>query len=156
MAQAEPARTYERDEQRLQGMPDHGLFAPAVLRDPTQLSDLRGRRPHRPAPRRQGSTSQPSLRTGRGRDPGACPRESHPWRAARRPGTVAQGRPCLLGRGARRVVPPQAADQTRAAVRLEKTTSERRIELSDEQVQLLERFSPEFRERHIQTRHPES
>ena len=34
-------------------------------------------------------------------------------------------------------------------LRLEKTTAERRIELSDEQIRLLERFSPEFRERHI-------
>ena len=38
-------------------------------------------------------------------------------------------------------------------LRLEKTTAQRRVELSDEQVRLLERFSPEFRERHIQTRH---
>ncbi len=38
-------------------------------------------------------------------------------------------------------------------LRLEKTTAERRIELSDEQVRLLERFSPEFRERHIQAPH---
>ena len=41
-------------------------------------------------------------------------------------------------------------------LRLEKTTAERRIELSDEQVRLLERFSPEFRERHIETRHIET
>ena len=38
-------------------------------------------------------------------------------------------------------------------LRLGKTTAQRRVELSDEQVRLLERFSPEFRERHIQTRH---
>ena len=38
-------------------------------------------------------------------------------------------------------------------LRLEKTTAERRIERSDEQIRLLERFSPEFRERHIETRH---
>ena len=38
-------------------------------------------------------------------------------------------------------------------LRLEKTTAERRIELSDEEVRLLESFSPEFRERHIETRH---
>ena len=38
-------------------------------------------------------------------------------------------------------------------LRLEKATAERKIELSDEQVRLLERFSPEFRERHIVTRH---
>ena len=38
-------------------------------------------------------------------------------------------------------------------LRLEKVTAERRLELSDEQVQLLERFSPEFRERHIEARH---
>ena len=38
-------------------------------------------------------------------------------------------------------------------LRLEKTTCERQIELSPEQIRLLERFSPEFRERHIHTRH---
>ena len=38
-------------------------------------------------------------------------------------------------------------------LRLEKTTAERKIALTDEQVRLLERFSPEFRERHIETRH---
>lgn len=38
-------------------------------------------------------------------------------------------------------------------LRLEKATAERRIALSDEQIRLLERFSPEFRERHIETRH---
>lgn len=38
-------------------------------------------------------------------------------------------------------------------LRLEKSVAARKIELSDEQVRLLERFSPEFRERHIETRH---
>ena len=38
-------------------------------------------------------------------------------------------------------------------LRLEKTTAERRLELSEEQTRLLERFSPEFRERHIQAPH---
>ena len=38
-------------------------------------------------------------------------------------------------------------------LRLEKTTAERKIELTDEQIRLLERFSPEFRERHIETQH---
>ncbi len=36
---------------------------------------------------------------------------------------------------------------------LEKQTAERKIELSDEQTRLLERFSPEFRERHIEAPH---
>lgn len=36
---------------------------------------------------------------------------------------------------------------------LEKTVREQNFELSDDQVKLLERFSPEFRERHIETRH---
>ncbi len=36
-------------------------------------------------------------------------------------------------------------------LRLEKKVSKQKIELSEEQVRLLERFSPEFRERHIQT-----
>jgi len=38
-------------------------------------------------------------------------------------------------------------------LRLEKATAERRVELSDEQIRLLERFSPEFRERHIEAPH---
>lgn len=39
-------------------------------------------------------------------------------------------------------------------MRLEKSTAETRIELFEEQVRLLERFSPEFRERHIEARTP--
>jgi transposase InsO family protein len=38
-------------------------------------------------------------------------------------------------------------------LRLEKATAERRLELSEEQTRLLERFSPEFRERHIEAPH---
>lgn len=38
-------------------------------------------------------------------------------------------------------------------LRLEKTTAERKLELSDEQIRLLERFSPEFRDRHIEAPH---
>lgn len=37
-------------------------------------------------------------------------------------------------------------------LRLEETVRKRRLKLSDEQIRLLERFSPEFRERHIETR----
>src|SRR5690606_14173921 len=38
-------------------------------------------------------------------------------------------------------------------LRLEKATAEQKIALSDEQIRLLERFSPEFRERHIEAPH---
>lgn len=38
-------------------------------------------------------------------------------------------------------------------LRLETTTAERKIELTEEQTRLLERFSPEFRERHIEAPH---
>lgn len=38
-------------------------------------------------------------------------------------------------------------------LRLERTTAERKVQLSDEQIRLLERFSPEFRERHIEAEH---
>lgn len=38
-------------------------------------------------------------------------------------------------------------------LRLEKAVKDQQIELTDKQIQLLERFSPEFRERHIETRH---
>lgn len=36
---------------------------------------------------------------------------------------------------------------------LERTVREQKLELTDDQVRLLERFSPEFRERHIETTH---
>ena len=38
-------------------------------------------------------------------------------------------------------------------LRLEREVAQREITLSDEQIRLLERFSPEFRERHIETHH---
>lgn len=38
-------------------------------------------------------------------------------------------------------------------LRLEKATAERKIELKEDQIRLLERFSPEFRERHIEAPH---
>jgi transposase InsO family protein len=38
-------------------------------------------------------------------------------------------------------------------LRLEQATAERRLTLSEEQMRLLERFSPEFRERHIEAPH---
>jgi transposase InsO family protein len=38
-------------------------------------------------------------------------------------------------------------------LRLEKATAERTLALSDEQIRLLERFSPEYRERHIEAPH---
>jgi len=38
-------------------------------------------------------------------------------------------------------------------LRLEKSVREQAFELSDEQIRALERFSPEFRERHIETSH---
>lgn len=41
-------------------------------------------------------------------------------------------------------------------LRLEKATAERKLTLSDDQIRLLERFSPEFRERHIEAPHPGS
>lgn len=38
-------------------------------------------------------------------------------------------------------------------LRLEKSTADRKLKLSEEQIRLLERFSPEFRERHIEAPH---
>ena len=38
-------------------------------------------------------------------------------------------------------------------LRLEQHTQQQRVKLSDQQIRLLERFSPEFRDRHIQTHH---
>ena len=42
--------------------------------------------------------------------------------------------------------------KTQRLLRLESSVRERRVKLSDDQIRLLERFSPEFRERHIETR----
>jgi transposase InsO family protein len=39
-------------------------------------------------------------------------------------------------------------------LRLEETARKRKLSLTDEQIRLLERYSPEFRERHIETRFP--
>lgn len=39
-------------------------------------------------------------------------------------------------------------------LRLEETAKERKLELTDAQIQALERFSPEFRERHIEVHYP--
>ncbi len=52
---------------------------------------------------------------------------------------------------ARHLEPAQLAQQARRLLRLERTTAERTVQLSDEQIEVLERFSPEFRERHIET-----
>ncbi len=41
-------------------------------------------------------------------------------------------------------------------LRLEKATADRRLTLSEEQIRLLERFSPEFRERHIEAPHTDA
>ena len=41
-------------------------------------------------------------------------------------------------------------------LRLEKAAAERKIELQEGQIRLLERFSPEFRERHIEASQPGS
>ena len=39
-------------------------------------------------------------------------------------------------------------------LRFEETARERKLKLTDEQIELLERFSPEFRERHIEVHYP--
>lgn len=39
-------------------------------------------------------------------------------------------------------------------LRLEETARERKLKLTDEQIRALERFSPEFRERHIEVHYP--
>ena len=48
---------------------------------------------------------------------------------------------------------PATGMQAGRLLRLEKATTEQNVELSEEQIRLLERFSPEFCERHIQTPH---
>ena len=47
----------------------------------------------------------------------------------------------------------RTSDQHERLLRLEKATAERKLELTEEQTRLLERFSPEFRERHIDAPH---
>ena len=42
-AQAQPAGAARRDEQRVEGVLEHGLFALAILQDQEELPDLRRR-----------------------------------------------------------------------------------------------------------------
>ncbi len=49
---------------------------------------------------------------------------------------------------------PDDATKHERRLRLEETARERKLKLTDEQIDLLERFSPEFRERHIEVHYP--
>lgn len=152
-AEAELAGTGPRGEQRLQGVPHHGLLTPAVLRDPPQLPDLRAeglidrlpgaRRPH---PNRVSEEVEAAI-LARSLD--------HPTHGALRVAQELSLQGVQVSSGGVRGVWSRHKLLTKQErlLRLEKTTCERQIELSPEQVRLLERFSPEFRERHIHTRH---
>jgi hypothetical protein len=63
-AQAQPARARHRTWPRQQSLPGDGLLAPAVLRDPPELPDVRRRRAARPGRQRPRAASQ----LGRRRD----------------------------------------------------------------------------------------
>ena len=75
-----------------------------------------------------------------------------PWStpATGRYGSSRSGHPGLCRRRSRPVAALTKHERLR---RLEKATSERKVELTEEQIRLLERFSPEFRDRHSQPPH---
>lgn len=65
----------------------------------------------------------------------------------------AYGADGLLDRSARRVAAPRPVTKHERLLRLERATAERTLTLTGDQVKLPERFSPEFRERHIEAPH---
>lgn len=98
------------------------------------------------ASRRQGSAPQPGRCGDRDGDSRSCPGPPLPRPDAGCPGADAARHPGLLGRRARGL----AALLTKhdRLLRPEKATADRKLTLSEEQIKLLERFSPEYRERH--------
>lgn len=137
----------------VQGLQAGGLQPPAVLRDPPQLPDLWCGRTDRPAARSTRTAPQPGRRGCGAGDPGARPCASLPRTDAGGAGTRLARHPGLVGRRARRLAAPRPAHQARPPASAGEATSERDLQLSDEQVRVLERFSPEFRERHIEAPH---
>ena len=76
-----------------------------------------------------------------------------PWRDAGRAGVAPKGIQVFAG-GVRGVWQRHALlTKHERLLRLENATAERTVELTQEQTRLLERFSPEFRERHIEAPH---
>ena len=130
-----------------------GLFTPAVLRDPAQL----------PTYGADGLIDR--LPGAKGPHPNRVPSEieqavldhalAHPCHGALRVEQELRLRGLQVSSGGIRGVWMRHGLLTRheRLLRLERTTAERTIELTEEQVQALERFSPEFRERHIEAPH---
>lgn len=74
-------------------------------------------------------------------------------RCGSRPGTRSARAAGVLRRRPRGLAAARPADQARPPAAPGKTAAERALALTDEQIRLLERFSPEFRERHIEAPH---
>ena len=122
-------------------MPHHGLFTPAVLRDPAQLSDLRA----------EGLIDR--LPGARGPHPNRVSEEveaailahalDHPTHGALRVAQELSLKGVQVSSGGVRGLWSRHKLSTKheRLLRLEKTTCERRIELSQEQARLLERLT---------------
>ena len=136
--------------QRLEGVPDRGLQPAALLRDPPQIPGARRRGAARPVARREGPHPNRV----------APPIEKailalalkHPTHGAQRVTDELMLRGLQVSSGGVRGVWTRNKLQARhhRLLRLEETVRKRKIKLTEEQIQALERFDPEFRERHIE------
>jgi len=147
-AQAQPARAGGR--QRQQGLPGEGLQPPAVLRDPPELPDLWRRRPARQDRRRAATHPNRVAEEVEQAILDHC--LAHPCHGALRVANeLALAALQVSSTGVRGVWSRHGLlSRHDRLLRLEKASAEPTFTLTDEQIEALERFSPEFRERHIE------
>ena len=118
-AQAEPARAGAGPGQCAEGMPDRRLQPAAVLRDPSQLPDLRCGGPGRQGQGAEGAASESAGRRDRAGDPRPCPGTPYPRADTGGSGSGPQRHAGQCRRGARRLEPARSAHQARAAAAAE-------------------------------------
>lgn len=140
--------TFKRARQLFQSLQGDGTNPPGFPGNPPQLPDLRNRRPDRPAARSARAASQPR----RPRNQKSYPRHDaleHPFLGATRVGQELRLRAIQVTSGGGRSIwqRNELLTKLERPLCLEKTTPERKGELSVEQIRLLERFAPELRER---------
>ena len=135
---------------RLESVPDPGLQPAALLRDPPQLQvhgaeglldrlpGAKGPHPNRVAPPIEKAILAHALK--------------HPTHGAQRVADELMLRGLQVSSGGVRGVWMRNNLKTRheRLLRLEETVRKRKIKLTEEQIQALQRFDPEFRERHIE------
>ena len=152
-AQAKFVGPGARASQREQGLQGDGLQSPTVLRDSAQLSNvwcsrlldklpgIKGPHPNRVAPEIEQAILAYSLQ--------------HPTHGPLRVAQEMALRGVMVSSGGVRGVWSRhdLLSKHNRLLRLEREQRDHTLELNDEQIRLLERFSPEFRERQIEVHH---